>query len=69
MQTWSSSRTGPTSSAPEGVARAMRGFLGIETGLPSYPVKPSGITFTIDPALADYPPGARGSGHPRGLVR
>ncbi len=42
--------------SPEGVARAMRGFLGIETGLPSYPVRSSGISFTIDPALADIRP-------------
>jgi len=42
--------------SPEGVARAMRGYLGIETGLPSYPVKPSGISFTIDPKLANIRP-------------
>jgi len=42
--------------SPEGVARAMRGFLGIETGLPVYPVKPSGIVFTTDPALAAIRP-------------
>lgn len=42
--------------SPEGVARAMRGYLGIETGLPLYPVKPSGITFTMDPKLADIRP-------------
>ena len=42
--------------SPEGVARAMRGYLGIETGLPSYRVKPSGISFTIDPKLADIRP-------------
>ena len=42
--------------SPEGVARAMRGFLGIETGLPVYPVKPSGIKFTVDPALAEIRP-------------
>jgi len=42
--------------SPEGVARAMRGFLEIETGLPSYPVKPSGISFTVDPKLADIRP-------------
>jgi phenylalanyl-tRNA synthetase beta chain len=42
--------------SPEGVARAMRGFLGIETGLPSYPVLPSGISFSIDPKLADIRP-------------
>jgi len=42
--------------SPEGVARAMRGYLGIETGLPEYPVKPSGIRFTIDPQLAAIRP-------------
>jgi phenylalanyl-tRNA synthetase beta chain len=42
--------------SPEGVARAMRGFLGIEPGLPVYTVKPSGISFTIDPALAPIRP-------------
>jgi phenylalanyl-tRNA synthetase beta chain len=42
--------------SPEGVARAMRGYLGIETGLPSYPVKPSGISFVVDPKLADIRP-------------
>ncbi|MGD0080093.1 MAG: phenylalanine--tRNA ligase subunit beta [Methanoregula sp.] len=42
--------------SPEGVARAMRGFLGIESGLPSYPVRLSGISFTVDPALADIRP-------------
>jgi phenylalanyl-tRNA synthetase beta chain len=42
--------------SPEGVARAMRGYLGIETGLPSYQVNPSGISFTVDPALANIRP-------------
>ena len=42
--------------SPEGVARAMRGYLGIETGLPTYTVKPSGISFTVDPQLADIRP-------------
>jgi phenylalanyl-tRNA synthetase beta chain len=42
--------------SPEGVARAMRGYLGIETGLSSYPVKPSGISFSVDPKLADIRP-------------
>ena len=42
--------------SPEGVARAMRGYLGIETGLPTYMVKPSGITFTVDPALVTIRP-------------
>ncbi len=40
----------------EGVARAMRGFLGIETGLPEYCVSPSGIGFTVDPALGPIRP-------------
>lgn len=42
--------------SPEGVARAMRGFLEIETGLPAYSVKPSGISFTVDPRLAEIRP-------------
>jgi len=42
--------------SPEGVARAMRGYLGIEIGLPSYRVTPSGISFTVDPALANIRP-------------
>ena len=40
----------------EGVARAMRGFLGIMTGLPRYTVRASGIKFTIDPKLAPIRP-------------
>ncbi|OPX68299.1 MAG: Phenylalanine--tRNA ligase beta subunit [Methanoregulaceae archaeon PtaB.Bin056] len=40
----------------EGVARAMRGFLGIETGLPEYRVTPSGISFSVDPGLASIRP-------------
>jgi phenylalanyl-tRNA synthetase beta chain len=40
----------------EGVARAMRGFLGIESGLPRYQVNPSGITFSVDPGLASIRP-------------
>ncbi len=40
----------------EGVARAMKGFLGIETGLPGYNVTPSGISFSVDPGLASIRP-------------
>ena len=40
----------------EGTARAMRGYLGIETGLPTYTVKPSGISFTVDPKLDNIRP-------------
>ena len=31
----------------EGVARAMQGFLGLESGINEYPVTPSGISFQI----------------------
>ena len=53
--------------SPEGVARAMRGYLGIETGLPEYPVRPSGISFSIDPKLADIRP-VLGAAVIRGVV-
>lgn len=32
----------------EGIARGLRGFLGLETGLPRYPVTASGIEFVVD---------------------
>jgi phenylalanyl-tRNA synthetase beta chain len=40
----------------EGVAHALRGFLSIETGLRDYPVTPSGMAFSVDPALATIRP-------------
>jgi len=40
----------------EGVARAMRGFLGIETGEEIYLVNPSSITFSVDENLRDVRP-------------
>ncbi|RXE55814.1 phenylalanine--tRNA ligase [Methanoculleus taiwanensis] len=40
----------------EGVARAMRGFLGLEEGLAAYDVRPSGIAFSVDPGLAEIRP-------------
>ncbi|NLV26303.1 MAG: phenylalanine--tRNA ligase subunit beta [Methanomicrobiales archaeon] len=40
----------------EGVARAMRGFLGLETGEEIYPVTPSSISFSVDPNLIDIRP-------------
>ncbi|HQC00376.1 MAG TPA: phenylalanine--tRNA ligase subunit beta, partial [Methanospirillum sp.] len=40
----------------EGVARAMRGFLGIETGEEIYPVNPSSITFSVDENIRDVRP-------------
>jgi len=40
----------------EGVARALKGFLGIEQGMPQYPLEPSGTSITIDPELKDIRP-------------
>jgi len=40
----------------EGVARAMQGFLGLQEGINEYPVTPSGISFRVDPGLADIRP-------------
>ena len=36
-----------------GLARALRGTLGIVSGLPDYPVQPSGLTVHVDPLVAD----------------
>ncbi len=36
-----------------GLARALRGTLGIETGLPKYTTKPSGLTVRVDKSLSD----------------
>ncbi|HEX4413907.1 MAG TPA: phenylalanine--tRNA ligase subunit beta [Lacipirellulaceae bacterium] len=36
-----------------GLARALRGTLGIESGLPKYDVKPSGLTVTVDKSTTD----------------
>jgi phenylalanyl-tRNA synthetase beta chain len=36
-----------------GLARALRGTLGIESGLPDYATKPSGITVTVDRSVAE----------------
>ncbi len=40
----------------EGVARALKGFLKIEEGLPQYPMEPSSTSITIDPGLKDIRP-------------
>ncbi|MBA1341524.1 MAG: Phenylalanine--tRNA ligase beta subunit [ANME-2 cluster archaeon] len=42
--------------SPEGVARAMRGFLDIHTGLPGYNVKDSGIRITLDDGIKNIRP-------------
>src|SRR3954453_7602134 len=36
-----------------GLARALRGTLGIESGLPKYDSKPSGLTLKVDKSVAD----------------
>ena len=48
----------------EGIARGLRGFLGLETGLPKYPVSASGIDFLVDPSVERVRPFAVG-----GVVR
>jgi phenylalanyl-tRNA synthetase beta chain len=40
----------------EGVARALKGFLKIEEGLPEYPLEPSGTSITIDTELRNIRP-------------
>jgi phenylalanyl-tRNA synthetase beta chain len=40
----------------EGVARALRGFLGIEEGLPRYEVKVSGVDFIVDENVKEVRP-------------
>lgn len=35
----------------EGIARGLRGYLGLEVGLPTYAVEPSGIDFFVDPSV------------------
>jgi phenylalanyl-tRNA synthetase beta chain len=39
-----------------GLARALRGYLGIETGLPVYRVEPSGFKVTVQPGLESIRP-------------
>jgi phenylalanyl-tRNA synthetase beta chain len=40
----------------EGVARVLKGFLGIEVGLPSYKLRNSGITVNVDPSTKKVRP-------------
>jgi len=42
--------------SPEGIARAMRGFLDIHTGLPVYNVNDSGIRITLDGGIKNIRP-------------
>ncbi len=40
----------------DGIARTIRGFLGIETGIPDYETSKSGYTMTVDPELEQIRP-------------
>jgi phenylalanyl-tRNA synthetase beta chain len=40
----------------EGVARTLKGFLGMKKGLPEYEIEPSGINVEVDPDLGDIRP-------------
>ena len=51
----------------EGLARSLRGFLGIETGLQGYAVKPSGVDFVVEKGVERVRPFAVG-GIVRGLA-
>ena len=42
--------------SPEGMTREIKGILGEETSIPSYPVKDSGYKVTVDPKLASTRP-------------
>lgn len=42
--------------SPEGIARALKGFLGIETGLPSYPLDRSKIVLEVDRSVRPIRP-------------
>ncbi|MGI0149368.1 MAG: phenylalanine--tRNA ligase subunit beta, partial [Thermoplasmata archaeon] len=48
----------------EGIARGLRGYLGLELGLPSYDVRPASIDFVVHANVADVRPYAVG-----GIVR
>jgi len=40
----------------EGVARALRAFLGLRPGISEYPVEESGLSMTVDPSVKDVRP-------------
>jgi len=46
----------PDFSSPEGIARALRGYYEIETGLPSYDIHPGEITLNVDPSVKKVRP-------------
>lgn len=48
----------------EGIARGLRGFLGLELGVPLYPAQPATVDFVVAPNVADVRPFAVG-----GIVR
>lgn len=42
--------------SPEGIARVLKGFVHIETGLPKYNIRPSGITVEVDKSVENIRP-------------
>ena len=48
----------------EGIARGLRGYMGLEIGLPAYEVRPASVDFVVDGNVADVRPFAVG-----GIVR
>ena len=42
--------------SPEGVARALRGFFGLELGLPEYEIEPGNIVIEVDPSVKNVRP-------------
>ena len=46
----------PDFSSPEGIARALKGYYGLETGLPTFPLRDSGLVITVDPVVNQVRP-------------
>ena len=46
----------PDNLSVEGVARSFKGFLGLETGLPNYPITPSNEEVVVDAEVAEIRP-------------
>lgn len=42
--------------SPEGVARALKGYLGLEVGLPKYELEDSGVELEVDPSVEQVRP-------------
>lgn len=46
----------PDFASPEGIARALKGYYEIETGIPTYNMEPSGITLNVNPEVKKVRP-------------